>query len=170
MFTGWPSLTHRSSSTGPVVNASLSSKYFFALAALGILSLVAIRFLLFQTLCLLARSSGFDVQIAFEACLFVCAVAERLVGRLPAAAQPGLVPVDRDLATAFGHDLDLAFDVIRTIVLGCDHHVGHGPPPCVNEGSLRLLLRIPFLKTIPARCTSRYGSSHTSDSSCKSTT
>jgi len=49
MFTGSPCLNQRSSSTGPVVKAILSWKYFFAFAALGTLSLVAMVVLLFET-------------------------------------------------------------------------------------------------------------------------
>src|SRR2546422_8737291 len=46
MWTGWPCWPMRSSSTGPVVKAILSWKYFLAFAALGILSLVAMTPLL----------------------------------------------------------------------------------------------------------------------------
>src|SRR5947208_2058897 len=46
MWTGWPCATMRSSSTGPVVKAILSWKYFLAFAALVILSLVTMTPLL----------------------------------------------------------------------------------------------------------------------------
>jgi len=49
IFTNFPCLTHRSYSTGPVVQAILSWKYFFTFAAMGILSLVAIVVLVFDT-------------------------------------------------------------------------------------------------------------------------
>src|SRR5436309_6126948 len=46
MWTGWPCATLRSSSTGPVVKAILSWKYYLAFAALVILSLVTMTPLL----------------------------------------------------------------------------------------------------------------------------
>src|SRR5439155_26727740 len=46
MWTGWPCATMRSSSTGPVVKAILSWKYFLAFAALVILSFVTMTPLL----------------------------------------------------------------------------------------------------------------------------
>src|SRR2546427_9958250 len=53
------------------------------------------------------------------------AVAERLVRRLAASAEPGLVSVESDLPTALGHDLEASFDVVRTIILRLDDDFVH---------------------------------------------
>src|SRR5262249_53929062 len=68
--------------------------------------------------------SGF-VQVALEADLPVRAIAERLVRRLATAAEPRLIPVDRDRAAAFCDDLEWSLHMVGPVVLGRDRDVAH---------------------------------------------
>src|SRR5439155_398844 len=77
------------------------------------------------------RPSRF-VQVALEADPRVRAIAEWLLCRLAAAAQPRLVPIDRDRAPTFGDDLERSLNMVRPVVLGRDRDVAHLIPPAAS--------------------------------------
>src|SRR5947207_6663865 len=77
------------------------------------------------------RPSRF-IQVAFEADPRVRAIAEWLVRRLAAAAQPRLVSIDRDRAATFRDDLERSLNMVRSVVLRRDHDVAHLIPPVAS--------------------------------------
>src|SRR5262245_35472515 len=100
--------------------------------------------------------SGF-VQVALETDPRVRAIAERLVRRLAAAAQPRLIPVDRDPAAAVRDDLEGAFHMVGPVVCGRDRDVAHvkgNLPAGGKDLETGVLERVEILDQIARDCSS----------------